>query len=794
VLGILKAGGAYLPLDPSYPRERLAFMLDDARVSVFVTQPQLVDGLPVDAAQGVCLGLDSSVQAEGGELAGHEGDDLPRQSGPENLAYVIYTSGSTGRPKGVELAHSGLCNLATAQAGAFGVEPGDRVLQLASLSFDASIWELTMALTRGAALHLVRQETLLSAEDLASAIKVQGITIVTFPPSLLGALPDDRLTGTLRTVVVAGEACSYELAARWAPGRRLFNAYGPSESTVCATIHRCDERDPSPPPIGRPIANTRLYVLDGGMRPLPVGVAGELYVGGLGLARGYRRRPALTAERFVPDPFGGEPGSRLYRTGDRVRYRADGSIEFLGRLDHQVKVRGFRVELGEIEAALARHEAIHEVVVVAREDQPGDRRLVAYYVAAGEVAGSELRAFLRQRLPEYMVPGVFVPLPAMPLSPNGKVDRKALPAPDRAALEVACVSPRDTTELILWNVWREILGSSEFGVTDSFFDLGGHSVDVIRLIGRVQQSFGMQLPMKSVMTNPTVETLAAALRKPNGASRSAAVPIQPFGSRTPLFLVHGAGGTVVGYHDVARHLGRERPVYGLQAIGIDDSLEPIEDLQIMAARYVQAVREVQPEEPYLLAGWSAGGHVAFEMANQLAAGGHRIGFVGLLDSNALQLGSRAPPRSDLVLLALLLQEELGIAAEPELEQLPPGQQLERALELARERGLLSESFTLEQARRILNVNRATERAVTNFVPRRYRGDVTLIRSASPLASSPSDGEIGDRSLAAPEDYGWNRFVEGAVRVLETPGNHQTMIREPHCRELARLIKECLADF
>jgi thioesterase domain-containing protein len=563
---------------------------------------------------------------------------------------------------------------------------------------------------------------------------------------------------------------------------------------VCATIHRCDEHEPSPPPIGRPIANTRLYVLDGGMRPLPVGVAGELYVGGTGLARGYRRRPALTAERFVPDPFGGEPGSRLYRTGDRVRYRADGAIEYLGRLDHQVKVRGFRVELGEIEAALARHEAIREVVVVAREDQPGDRRLVAYYVGAGEVAASELREYLRQRMPEYMVPGVFVALPAMPLSPNGKVDRKALPAPDRAALEVARVAPRDTAELVLWNVWREILGSSEFGVTDSFFDLGGHSVDVIRLIGHVQQSFGVQLPVKTVMTNPTIEELATALRKPaTGASRSAAVAIQPFGSRTPLFLVHGAGGTVVGYHDVARHLGRERPVYGLQAIGVDDGLEPIADLEVMAARYVQAVREVQPEGPYLLAGWSAGGHVAFEMANQLADGGHRIGFVGLLDSNASHYGSQAPPRGDHVLLALLLQEELGIVAEPELEQLPSGRQVERALELARERGLLSESFTIEQARRILNVNRATERAVTHFVPRRYRGDVTLIRSASSLASSPSDGEIGVRSMAVIEDYGWNRFVEGAVRVMETPGTHQTMIREPNCRELARLIKDCLAD-
>jgi amino acid adenylation domain-containing protein len=510
VLGILKAGGAYLPLDPSYPRERLAFMLDDARVSVLVTQSQLAERLPLGGAQVVCL--DPSPGAEGGQgLAGYGGEDLPRQSGPENLAYVIYTSGSTGRPKGVELAHSGLCNLATAQAGAFGVESGDRVLQISSLSFDASIWELTMALTRGAALHLVRQETLLSAEELASAIEEQGITTVTFPPSLLGTLPDDRLAGTMRTVVVAGEPCSRELMARWAPGRRFFNAYGPSEATVCATVHRCDEREPSSPPIGRPIANTRLYVLDGGLRPLPVGVAGELYVGGAGLARGYRHRPALTAERFVPDPFGGEPGSRLYRTGDRVRYRADGAIEYLGRLDHQVKVRGFRVELGEIEAALGQHEAIREVVVLAREDQPGDRRLVAYYVAGSEVAGSELRAFLRQRLPEYMIPGVFVALPAMPVSPNGKVDRKALPAPDRAALEVAYVAPRTCTEEVLTGIWAQVLGVERVGIHDNFFELGGHSLLATQIASRVLEALHVELPLRDLFEVRTVEELAKRL-------------------------------------------------------------------------------------------------------------------------------------------------------------------------------------------------------------------------------------------------------------------------------------------
>jgi amino acid adenylation domain-containing protein/non-ribosomal peptide synthase protein (TIGR01720 family) len=502
VLAILKAGAAYVPLDPSYPRDRLALMLQDARVSVLVGQESLLASLPHDSALIVELDDPRAFLA-------YPSQNLAPLARPENLAYVIFTSGSTGRPKGVGVAHRGLCNLVTAQALAFDLGPRDRVLQVASLSFDASIWEIAMALGRGAALHLVPRHTLLSTAELAEAIQSRGITAATFPPSLLSTLPPEKLTG-MQTLVVAGEACSQELAARWAPGRRFYNAYGPSETTVCATIHPCAVNETTAPPIGHPIANTRVFVLDHRLQPMPVGVAGELYVGGEGVGRGYLRRAALTADRFIPDPFASEPGRRLYRTGDRVRTRADGRIEFLGRLDQQVKVRGFRVELGEVESTLAQHPAIREAVVLADGEATGDRRLIAYYVPAEELPTSELREFLRRTLPEHMIPGAFVKLTSFPLSPNGKVNRSALPVPDgaRPDLPVDYTPPRTPTEELVAGIWAQVLRVKQVGVRDDFFELGGHSLLATQVASRVREAFKVRLPLRDLFEVRTVEELA----------------------------------------------------------------------------------------------------------------------------------------------------------------------------------------------------------------------------------------------------------------------------------------------
>jgi amino acid adenylation domain-containing protein len=450
----------------------------------------------------------------------------PPRTTPDNLAYVIYTSGSTGQPKGTMLSHRGLRNLASAQTQVFNPLPSDRILQFSSLSFDASVWEVVMALLHGATLVLATRESLASGQGLLDTLRKQAVTTVTLPPSMLAALPEEPLPD-LHTIIAAGEKCPGALAVRWANGRRFFNAYGPTETTVCASIFQVveDQRAESSPqsqPIGRPIANFQTYVLDARMQPTPVGVPGELSIGGVGLARGYLNRPHLTAERFIPHPFSEQAGSRLYKTGDLVRRLPDGNLEYLGRLDHQVKVRGFRIELGEIEAVLREQSGmragIRDVVVLAREDAPGDGRLVAYLITEPGASPniSELRNLLRERLPDYMIPSAFVTLQSFPLTPNGKVDRHALPPPERTRpeLDAGYVTPRNDLEQALADIWQKVLGIESVGVHDNFFDLGGHSLMLAKAHTQMQELFNRELPMIELFKYPTISAQAEYLSRP----------------------------------------------------------------------------------------------------------------------------------------------------------------------------------------------------------------------------------------------------------------------------------------
>ncbi len=439
VLAVLKAGGAYVPLDPDYPSQRLGYLLSDSAPVLL-----LVDEAGREALAGQPLEMpvvDLKADAQSWAACG-SGDLSAEEIGlrSDHLAYVIYTSGSTGEPKGVMIEHRGVCNLAVAQIREFGVEPNSRVLQFASISFDACVSEVMMALCCGAALHLVGQEGVLAGEALSRVLQERRITHVTLPPAVLPGLGDPGELSGVGTVICAGEALPQAQVMRWAASRGLFNAYGPTEATVCASVYRCEGREEGEPPIGRPIANTKIYILDAQRRPVPIGVSGEIYIGGAGVARGYLNRPELTAQRFVADPFSAGAGARMYRTGDLGRYRADGNIEFLGRNDDQVKVRGYRIELGEIEAQLRAHAGVREAVVVAREEEGGGKRLVGYYVPEGgeepeteSVRERSPREHLKGRLPEYMVPAALVRLEALPLTANGKLDRRALPAPEGEA-------------------------------------------------------------------------------------------------------------------------------------------------------------------------------------------------------------------------------------------------------------------------------------------------------------------------------------------------------------------------
>ncbi|NRD48556.1 non-ribosomal peptide synthase/polyketide synthase, partial [Corallococcus exiguus] len=503
LLGILKAGGAWVPVDPLLPRERRAFMLEDSGARVLLTQETLRDRFPEShRTSALCL------DAERDALA-REPTDAPASGvTPGHLAYLLYTSGSTGLPKGTLVEHRSVANLVTHEAMAYGIGPGDRVLQFANLSFDLSVEEIFTTLCAGATLVLAPMEKLMPGAPLQQLLREEALTVISLTPAALAATPADGLP-SLRTVISGGEALPSEVMARWASRRRLINTYGPTEATVVATLTDCvaDERVPA---IGKPLANVRAYVLDARGEPVPVGVRGELYLGGVGVARGYAGRPALTAERFVPDAFSDEAGARLYRTGDVVRWREDGTLEFVGRGDAQVKVRGFRIELGEVEAVLRAAPTVKDAVVLVREDVPGDRRLVAY-VVADALDVSALREHLKQHLPEYMVPAAFVALPALPLTANGKVDRKALPAPDFTGDDREHVPPRTDTEERLAGLWRPLLGVTRVGATDSFFDLGGHSLLATQAISRIREAFGVELPLRALFDAPTVEGLSARI-------------------------------------------------------------------------------------------------------------------------------------------------------------------------------------------------------------------------------------------------------------------------------------------
>ncbi|WP_233166665.1 non-ribosomal peptide synthetase, partial [Archangium sp. Cb G35] len=515
MLAVLKAGGAYLPLDPSLPRERLAFMLADGRPAVILTHQSLLPVLPSHPAHVVRL--DSQSDA----ISRHPERTLPPLATAGNLAYVIYTSGSTGQPKGTLLAHRGLCNTALAAVRAHGFHPHSRVLQYAAFGFDASVAEVFATLLAGACLVLAPRERLMPGEPLRTLLREQRVSAVTLTPSVQAQQPTEGLEG-LHTLISAGEATSSELVRRWAPGRTYLNAYGPTEVTVCATITPVSV-SPERVTLGKPWPNTRLYVLDEALQPVPAGIPGELYIGGVGLARGYLGRPELTAERFLPNPFGPE-GSRLYRTGDRVRWLSHGELEYLGRADTQVKLRGFRIEPGEIESTLLLHPTVSEACVIAREDVPGDKRLVAYLVAR-ESAPSELRDFLRQRLPEYMVPSAFVVLAALPLTANGKVDKKALPAPDGSALsQRAFLPPVTGTERALAGIWAQLLRVEKVGLEDDFFALGGHSLLATQAVSRVRSVLGVELPLRALFESSTLSALSARVDSARSQSSALARP------------------------------------------------------------------------------------------------------------------------------------------------------------------------------------------------------------------------------------------------------------------------------
>ncbi|CDG80827.1 non-ribosomal peptide synthetase [Janthinobacterium agaricidamnosum] len=650
LLGILKAGGAYVPLDPAHPPQRLRHMLEDARPPVLLTQRRLLPGLPLDGMERI-----AAVCLDDEEVAAVRGDDNnpPDATLPEQLAYVIYTSGSSGKPKGVQICHRNLAASTAARIGYY--RPAGRHLLMSPVSFDSSVALIFGSLLSGATLLVPDDDSVRDPALLAALIREQQVSTLLCVPSLYAELlracqpaPD----WALRQAIVAGESCAPELVrsshARW-PQVELYNEYGPTEGTVWASVYRTAPDDARGiVPIGRAIANTRIYILDGGLQPVPVGVAGELHIAGDGLARGYLRRADLSADKFMPDPFGAAPGARMYRTGDLARYLADGNIEYLGRIDQQVKIRGFRIELDEIEAALASLPGVSAGLVLVREDAPGDKRLAAYLLARADarqdsLAPPALRAALARLLPEYMVPAHFIVLEQWPLTPNGKIDRQALPAPDMARGESGYVAPDTPQEAALAAIWAEVLGRDRAGVLDNFFESGGHSLLGLRLVQQARIALGASIPVAALFAAPTPRALAAWMDAHRGAPAAsgdagALVSLGGAPEANTVFLLHDIGGRVTSYASVAAALVRHGyAVAALQLSGHEAALP--DSFEALVARSVAAIRGRQPAGPYRLAGHSYGGVLAAHIAAQLEAEGERIEFLGVLDSVPLAPGT-----------------------------------------------------------------------------------------------------------------------------------------------------------
>jgi amino acid adenylation domain-containing protein len=795
LLGILKAGGAYVPLDPGYPRERLSYMLTDAGVTVLLTQAKLAEQLPVTGAKVVYL------DQEWEEISRNGVENTPAGTDPQNLAYVIYTSGSTGKPKGVQVSNVGVVNILNSIERSLGLSADDVLLAVTSLSFDIAALELYLPLLSGAKLVISSRSDTVDPARLIKALSTSKATVMQATPATWRSLIDAGWQGGPNfTILCGGEALPNALAQQLPiRGLAAWNLYGPTETTVWSALWRLDQGNGTVL-IGRPIANTSIYIVDQQFRQVPIGVEGELCIGGEGVARGYLNRPELTAEKFVPDPFSHVAGARMYRTGDRARRLGDGNLEFRGRMDAQVKIRGYRVEPGEIEGVLTQHPAIHEAVVIAREDESGEKRLVGYVVVKGErgPTGSELRSYLKERLPEYMVPCGFVQLPALPLTPNGKVDRLHLPKPEGMADDTqrVVIAPRDVYELRLAQLWEEILNVHSIGVNDNFFDIGGHSLLAVRLVSRISALFNRVLPLAAVFQHPTVEQLASLLRQgAPSAEQSPVVVIQPHGARSPLFLVHPAGGNVMCYYELARQLGADRPVYGLQDPGFDHPAGPALSVEQMAERYLDAIRTTQSKGPYVLGGWSTGGPLAFEMAAQLARAGDEIAGVVLLDALTPIAHTEEVNRQQATTQAIAsLSKRLGLyfgmkfnAEENAVQELGLVDREGYFLEELKKRSFVPSDTDVSFLRNFLRTSENNIRATWNYRPPLYAGNVSLIRAAETLPDLSDE----EREQYSEPTLGWQQFSQQPIHVDYVPGNHMTMMTMPYVKLLADQVQQCL---
>ena len=793
LFGILKAGCAYVSLDPDFPKDRLAFMIEDSGASMLLTHSPLLTRLPEHSETMVCLDEQTL------ELQNQSDESLDRRCSPDDLAYVLYTSGSTGRPKGVMISHRSLAASTFARVHYYGIVP-ERFLLLSPLSFDSSVAGVFWTLSTGGRLILPRQDGHRDMEYLWTLIESERISHMLCVPSLHALLLEQQIpckTEYLRTVIVAGEDIAQNLVNvhyQNLPHTRLYNEYGPTEATVWASVHAFKQTtQPQPISIGRPIANTHIHILDANRQQVPIGVPGELYISGLGLARGYLNRPDLTEEKFVRLMIDGSL-IRVYKTGDMARWRADGNIEYLGRKDFQVKLRGYRIELGEIEATLLRHPAVNAAAVVMRADD-GSTRLLAYVSARKSQSGKEaetlagqLRVYLEANLPAYMIPSWITVLDALPLTLSGKLDRNALPEPLITNEKRGHTVPRNETELKLIEIWEAVLKVHPVGLEENFFELGGDSLIAVRLMSRIQKSFDQRLPPATLFQRPTVAQLAEIVHERRGSLQwDPLVPIRATGTNPPLFCLPGAGGNVLYFHALAGHLEREQPVYGLQTPGLDGKTTPHERIEDLAADHIETIKAAQPEGPYRLCGHSFGAHVAFEISLQMLERGEDVALLAIFDTPA-------PGATDLsfvpwvwdeagwaTLIAEiageLLERDVGVD-EQVLRQLPADEQLRFVNDRLQKTGWLAPGTDLAPLRGLIQVFKANVQ--THYLPKNIcPTKLTLFKAEQ------SHWSASGRAL------GWQQYTSEPVEEHTTPGGHISMLTSPQAEMLAQKLTLCI---
>lgn len=808
VLAILKAGGGYVPIDPSFPKDRIEFILEDSGVRVVLTDSGIRERLPASGIDVFCMDEDAKL------LAACDDTNLKSDAVLENQVYTIYTSGSTGRPKGVVVEQRQILTYLYAILNRFDLKPGARYAMLQPLAVDSCNTVFVPSLCARGTLHVMPHSQAVDPFSVLEYFRQNRMDVLKIAPSHLSALVEACPTGDLLpqdVLALGGEASHWDwvqgsVQQLAPPTSRVFIHYGPTEATVGMLTYRIEPNSPrrgTLVPLGYSLPNTRVYILDQTAQPVPIGIAGEIYIGGDGVARGYLNQPELTAERFTPDLFSNNPGVRLYRTGDLARWLPGGEIEFLGRTDHQVKIRGFRIELNEIDAVLNQHVAVEKAVTVARENGAAGRHVVAYVVpkrtvnSEGSVldTGSlplRLRDFLKGQLPEYMVPSNIVVIDAMPLSPQGKLNLRALPDPSTEVMPRDRLErPRTLLQARLVEIWEEVLNTSPIGITDDFFQIGGHSLLAVRVMTMIRNRLKRTIPLASLFRNPTIAHLARLLAQSSVESASSAlVEIQPEGHGAPFFCVHPVGGNVFCYAELARALGRDRPFYGLQApapgVFPEDVLhESGATIEQIAALYIREILCVRSSGPYLLGGWSMGGLIAFEMARQLDQQGERVGILVLFDTHLPRKNREALDERDelpiLVRFAADVSRLIGRDQGDLQEQfcsLDLNQQRAMLLYALQRDGVLGEDAPEQEMDNLLSVFTRNSTAADGYCLQPGGQRIVLFRATE--AKEPEQ-------LAQQ----WRRSAAATVELCLTPGDHYSMLTRPNVSLLAERLKSYL---